>query len=99
MIKKFLLTSVLLISAQAHTAIMTCFDNGDNTITCEGGFSSGASGSGVNIYITQNTRKVIDSIMNEDSEFTFNKPIAAYSVSFDAGKGHLVTIKGEDIVE
>ena len=99
MFKKILLTGALVLSAQAHTALMTCFDNGDNTITCEGGFSSGASGSGVTIYIEKNNTKIIDSIMNEDSEFTFDKPIGKYSVSFDAGKGHLVKINGKDIVE
>ncbi|MCJ8326105.1 MAG: hypothetical protein MJK08_03295 [Campylobacterales bacterium] len=99
MFKKILLTSVLVLSAHAHTALMTCFDNGDDTITCEGGFSSGASGSGISIYIKVNEEKVINSIMNEDSEFTFTKPKEKYLVTFDAGKGHIVKISSEDIVE
>ena len=100
MFKKILLVSALLFSsANAHTAVMTCFDNGDGTITCEGGFSDGASGSGVTMYIKQNDKKVFEGLMNEDSEFTFTKPKGEYNVNFDAGKGHLVTIKGEDIVE
>lgn len=100
MFKKILITSALLASSlSAHTAVMTCFDNGDDTITCEGGFSNGASGSGVSTYVKQNDSKIITSTMNEDSEFTFKKPSKSYSVFFDAGKGHLVQIDGKDIVE
>lgn len=100
MFKNILITSTLLLSsASAHTAIMSCFDNADGTITCEGGFSDGSSGSGISMYIKQNDRKIVEGRMNEDSEFTFNKPNNGYTVYFDAGKGHLVGIKGEDIVE
>lgn len=100
MFKKILITSALLISsANAHTAIMSCFDNADGTITCEGGFSDGSSGSGISMYIKQNNRIIVEGRMNEDSEFTFNKPNNGYTVYFDAGQGHLVAIKGEDIVE
>jgi len=100
MLKKALIVSALLISsANAHTAVMSCFDNGDGTITCEGGFSDGSSGSGISMYIKQNDRKIVQGQMNEDSEFTFNKPKGKYSVHFDAGKGHVVSIKGKDIVE
>lgn len=100
MFKKILISSALLLSsASAHTAIMSCFDNGDATITCEGGFSDGSSGSGITMYIKQNDRKIVEGQMNEDSEFTFNKVNNSYTVYFDAGQGHVVAIKGEDIVE
>lgn len=100
MFKKILFSCLLLVSgAQAHTAVMTCFDNGDSTITCEGGFSNGSSGSGVSTYITHQDKKVLEGHMNEDSEFTFKKPSHAYEVYFDAGEGHVVAINGEDIVE
>ena len=100
MFKKSLLTLTLLISsASAHTAIMACFDNGDETITCEGGFSDGASGSGVSMYVKQNDKKIIEGYLNEDSEFTFKKPNGEYTAYFDAGEGHVVAIKGEDIIE
>lgn len=100
MFKKILITSALLASSlSAHTAVMTCFDNGDSTITCEGGFSNGASGSGVTTYVEVDNKKLINSKMNEDSEFTFDKPKGEYIVFFDAGKGHIVKIEGKDIVE
>lgn len=100
MFKKILIVVVLFISsASAHTAIMACFDNGDGTIVCEGGFSDGSSASGVLMYVKQNNKKVIESRMNEDSEFTFTKPKGKYTVHFDAGEGHKITINGEDIAE
>jgi len=40
MIKKVALSLMIASSSLfAHSAIMSCFDNGDGTITCEGGFS------------------------------------------------------------
>lgn len=86
--------------AFAHSPLMSCFDNGDNTITCEGGFSDGSSASGVKTMVKSAEGKVIlDSKMNEDSELTFDKPAGGYMVIFDAGEGHSVEINGADIVE
>lgn len=100
MFKKILIIGSLFISqAFAHTAILSCFDNGDGTIVCEGGFSDGSSASGVLIYIKQKGKKVLESKMNEDSEFTFVKPRKKYTVHFDAGEGHKIILKGEDIAE
>lgn len=100
MFKKILLLGSLLSSSvYAHTAIMSCFDNGDDTIVCEGGFSDGSSASGVLMYLKQKDKRILESRMNEDSEFAFTKPKGEYTIHFDAGKGHLVTIKGEDISE
>jgi type 1 fimbria pilin len=86
--------------AFAHSPLMSCFDNGDGTVTCEGGFSDGSSAAGVSIHVTDGDGKsVLETKMNEDSECTFDKPEAAYSVMFDAGEGHQVKIDGADIVE
>ena len=100
MIKKLVVSSMLLSSSLfAHTAIMSCFDNGDGTITCEGGFSDGSSASGVKFRVEQDGKSIFNTKMNEDSEVTFNKPSGAYSAVFDAGEGHAVYIKGSDITE
>jgi len=100
MIKKLVVSSMLLSSSLfAHTAIMSCFDNGDGTITCEGGFSDGSSASGVKFRVEQDGKTIVSTKMNEDSEVTFNKPNGAYSAVFDAGEGHAVYIKGTDITE
>ena len=42
---------------------------------------------------------LLEGKMNEDSEFTFDKPEGDYRVVFDAGEGHGVEIDGNDIVE
>eukprot|EP01155_Anaeramoeba_flamelloides_P027358 Anaeramoba_flamelloidesa824474_55.p2 GENE.a824474_55~~a824474_55.p2 ORF type:complete len:100 (-),score=11.24 a824474_55:57-356(-) len=83
----------------AHTAIMSCFDNGDNTITCEGGFSDGSSASGVKFHVLQGEKRIYEAKMSEDSEVTFKKPSGSYTAVFDAGEGHKVFIKGSDITE
>ena len=100
MIKKVLLSLTIASSSLfAHTAIMSCFDNGDGSITCEGGFSDGSSASGVKFRIEQNGITIFESKMSEDSEVTFKKPAGEYSAVFDAGEGHAVHIKGSDITE
>ena len=94
--------AVLLVSsvAQAHTPLCSCFDNGDNTVTCEGGFSDGSSAAGVPIYVkTPDGKVLLEGVMTEDSEFTFDKPEGDYSVFFDAGEGHTITVPGSEIVE
>jgi len=100
MLKKTLVVSMLLSSSLfAHTAIMSCFDNGDDTITCEGGFSDGSSASGVKFRVEQNGKAIISGKMSEDSEFNFKKPNGKYTAVFDAGEGHKVYVSGKDITE
>jgi len=94
-----LLVLALAAGAWAHSPICTCYDNGDGTISCEGGFSDGGSAAGVNMYVKQGDKTLIKGAMNADSEYTFKKPKGDYSVMFDAGAGHQVIIEGKDIVE
>ncbi|EAT14612.1 hypothetical protein [Desulfuromonas acetoxidans] len=93
---------VLLLSAtsvMAHTALMSCFDEGDGTITCEGGFSDGSSASGVEVRIEQQGKVLLKTKMDDYSEVNFKKPQGDYTVIFHAGEGHSVTVSGKDIVE
>jgi len=84
----------------AHTPLCSCYDNADGTVTCEGGFSDGSSAAGVEMRVQgKNNKVLIKSKMDEDSEFTFDKPSSAYKVVFDAGEGHVVEIDGKEIVE
>ena len=84
----------------AHNAICDCFDNGDETITCEGGFSDGGAAVGVALRVFDQAGKVlIEGVMGEHSDFTFAKPKVDFRVEFDAGQGHVVTIDGRDIEE
>jgi hypothetical protein len=86
--------------AAAHTPLCSCYENGDDTITCEGGFSDGSSASGVRMRVEDGKGGVlIEGKMDEDSEFTFAKPAGAYKVVFDAGEGHVVEVEGKEIAE
>ncbi len=98
---KKLLFSIALFStsslALAHTPLLSCFDEGDGTVTCEGGFSDGSSASGVNFYVDQGGKKVIEQKFNELNTVIFPKPADSYEAVFDAGEGHKVIIKGDKI--
>jgi len=95
----------------SHTPLCSCYDNGNGTVTCEGGFSDGSSAAGVSMKVVNENGEVIsvkdeegktirlEGKMDEDSEFTFIKPEVPYTVIFDAGPGHEVIIEGEDITE
>lgn len=82
----------------AHTPVCSCYDNGDETVTCEGGFSDGASAAGVAIRVLDDRDRVlIDGAMADDGTFTFDRPGDEFHVIFDAGQSHVVTIFSDDI--
>ncbi len=84
--------------AYAHTPICDCYDNGDNTITCEGGFSDGGTAVGVPMRILDGVGKVlIEGVMTDQSDFTFTKPDGNFHVEFEGGAGHIIQIDGRDI--
>lgn len=99
----FILSALLALAAGrafAHTPLCSCYDNGDGTITCEGGFSDGSSASGVQIRVEKAGGGLLSKgKMDADSEFTFEKPDSAYKVVFDASEGHSIEIDGKQIVE
>lgn len=85
-------------AAAAHTPLFSCWDNGDGTLSCEGGFSDGSSAAGIEVRVVDDKGAVIYSgKLDEFGELTFNKPKGAYSVVFDSGPGHSITVKGSDI--
>jgi len=89
---------LLPLAVRAHSPICFCFVNDDGDITCEGGFSDGASAEGVAIRILDNRDRVlIGGKMNEKSEFTFERPRVGFHVVFDAGDEHVVTIFEDEI--
>lgn len=89
-----------IVPASAHTPLCSCYDNGDGTVTCEGGFSDGSSASGVQMRVEKKGEGILlKGKMDEDSEFTFKKPAGDYKVIFDAGEGHTIEIDGKEIAE
>ena len=86
--------------AEAHTPLFDCFDNGDKTITCEGGFSDGASAEGVVIRVLDAQGKVLEQReLDASGSVTMARPEGKFSVSFTAGTDHSITVLGDDIVE
>ena len=83
----------------AHTPLLTCMDEGDGTVTCEGGFSDGSSAGGVRFRVEQNSKVIIDTKLNSNSEVNFKKPAGKYVAIFDAGDKHIVIIDSKDIFE
>ena len=51
-------------SVWAHTPLCSCYDNGDGTVTCEGGFSDGSSAAGVQMRVEKDSGGVL--IKGED---------------------------------
>ena len=87
-------------TANAHSPVCNCYDNGDGTITCEGGFSDGSSAEGVPIRVVDaRDRVLVNGQMDAAGTFSFEKPDGDFHVVFDAGQGHTVTIYGADIEE
>jgi len=94
------LATALATLALAHNAICDCYDNGDDTITCEGGFSDGSKATGVPLRVLDTAGKLlVEGAMSAASDFTFPKPKVDFLVEFDAGQGHVVRIDGRDIEE
>lgn len=86
--------------AYAHTPICDCYDNGDDTITCEGGFSDGGTAVGIPMRIVDTAGRVlIEGAMSDTSDFTFAKPDVDFLVEFEGGEGHIIQIDGRDIEE
>ena len=87
--------------AFAHSAMCSCMDNGDETITCEGGFSDGSSAAGVVVRVVdkETGEAITYGKMDEDGEYTFNKPSVPYKVIMDGGDGHTVEIDDGAILE
>ncbi len=92
---------VILVSSGlfAHTPLLTCMDEGDGTVTCEGGFSDGSSAGGVNFIVKQGEKILIETKLNSTSEINFKKPSGDYVAIFDAGNEHRVYLKSSEIFE
>ncbi len=84
----------------AHSPIFDCFDNGDGTIMCQGGFSDGSSASGVKVHVKDAAGNVAQTLtLDANSELTIKKPEGKYSMVLDAGEGHSIDVPGDKIVE
>ena len=80
----------------AHTPLLTIEDNGDGTLFIQGGFSNGASAGGVKLYLTSvvTNEKLWEGVFPDIGELEVAIPAEPYTVTFDAGPGHVVVKDG-----
>ena len=97
--KKILVLAMLLVTAAvwAHTPLLLVEDNGDGTIYIEAGFSNGSSAAGTDILIKLKSSGEVfwQGKMGEDYIET-EMPSESYTVTLDAGPGHIVTKDGPE---
>ena len=86
--------------AAAHSPIMTCYDNGDETVTCEAGFSDGASATGSQIALmTEDQRLLGAGEVDEAGGYTFDYPDADFfEIQFISDSAHTLTLYSDEIV-
>ena len=85
-------------AALAHPPLFSCWDNGDGTISCEGGFSDGESAEGTPIRVTNEKEEVVfEGKLDDKGELSFKKPEGVFTVTFDGGPGHTLSVKSEEI--
>ena len=100
--KQIIFISALLVVTAAvlyaHAPILLCWDNGDGTVTCEGGFSDGSSATGTEVRVEDEKGKVlVKGKIDKNGEFTFKKPEGKFVVIFDGGPGHIVKVSSSKI--
>jgi hypothetical protein len=91
---------LLPVLACAHSAVFDCFNEQDGNVTCEGGFSDGASAAGVPVRVLDASDKLLVSgAIDKEGRFSFRRPPGDFRVVFDAGQGHSVTLLASDIAD
>lgn len=84
-------------NAQAHSALLNCFDNADGTFTCQGGYSDGSSATGIRIVVKDTSSNILyEANLNSDSEVVIPYPQHKnFTILFDGGSGHSVEITSD----
>ncbi|MDO5483782.1 MAG: hypothetical protein Q4F27_02635 [Desulfovibrionaceae bacterium] len=86
-------------SAFGHSALLNCYDNGDGTFTCQGGYSDGSSATGIRIVVRDGSNTVLqEARLDSNSEVVLQRPQGDFTVLFDGGSGHSVEVDGNSLV-
>ena len=90
--------AILASVASAHTPLCACYDNGDGTVLCEGGFSDGASAANVPMIVRDASgTTLLEGKIDANGEFEFEKPEGFHDVLFDGGEGHQIVVPQDEI--
>ncbi len=94
----FFIVIILLIPllALAHKPLLLVEENDDGGILIETGFSTGESAAGFKVFLKEKATGRILEVFTIPEEGTFDIPMPSvpYTVTFDAGEGHIVTKDG-----
>lgn len=91
--------AVLSGAAFAHAPIMACYDNGDETVTCEAGYSDGASSHGQGIRIlAPSGDPVIEAVFDAAGSYTFSRPkLPSFAIEFIGDSSHKLVVFDDEI--
>ena len=92
--------TVLLLAgtAFAHTVFFQCWNNGDGTLSCEGGYTDGSSAAGATVNVKDaNGALIFSGQLDNSGTLKFNRPPGDFSVTLEGGPGHTVTVSSNDI--
>ncbi|MGD9738016.1 MAG: hypothetical protein AB7O56_13445 [Bauldia sp.] len=87
--------------ALAHAPLMSCFQNEDRTVTCEAGYSDGASAAGQVVQLADvDGRLLVEAVFGDDGTYTFTPPegLALYTIEFIGDAAHNVLLFSDEIV-
>jgi hypothetical protein len=84
----------------AHSPLLACYDEGEEQVTCEGGYSDGAPAAGQTIRVlTPARRLILEARFDRSNTYKFRKPVTAFLVEFEGDSSHLATFDGEDLIK
>ncbi len=93
-----LLSFLLLMPGQvlAHKPLLLVEESGEGKILIETGFSTGESAAGFKVFLREKaTGRLLEAFtIPEEGVFEIPMPAFPYTVTFDAGEGHIVTAEG-----
>jgi hypothetical protein len=92
----FLAFLVLPVALWAHTPLLVVEDNGDGTLYIEAGFSNGASAAGTDVLLKSLDGEVLWQGKMSEDYLEVEMPSVPYTVTLDAGPGHIVTKDGPE---
>ena len=80
----------------SHSLLLNVFNNDDNTITIEGGFSTGeaAPGAQIRIEALASGEVLYKKRLPDESELTIDIPKESYQIVLDGGPGHQMIKEG-----
>ena len=94
----FFIIMILLVPslAWAHKPLLLVEENDEGGILIETGFSTGESGTGFKVFLKEKATCRILEVFTVPDEGAFEIPMPAfpYTITFDAGEGHVVTKEG-----